>query len=99
MQSAKPDWKPVKDFTLGDLVVRVTRLEGFRPRYSLELCRVAHVTKFARHIGVFVDDRDGVCELRSSIASEIHALIVAAESWILEQAQKREDEITKGKGR
>lgn len=93
MTQTEQNWENAKDFQKDNIIVRVTKLQGYRPRYSLQIGRANEDNKVMRHFGVFMDFANGNATLRKSIANDVALLIAEAEAWIEQKTQERESEI------
>jgi hypothetical protein len=92
-QRAAKEWVHVKDIQDGNLIVKITELQAYRPRYSIEVGRANEDNKLIRHFGVFVDTHLGKVSIRESLGARIKLLVEQAESWVIERTQERENVI------
>lgn len=99
------DWVVCKDVSDKDtgLTVRISRADGFRPRFSIQLGKLLvdkgnprAEPRFIRHIGVFARAENGIVNVEK-FYSTFTALLQEAHKFIYEESQKREDEIIETK--
>lgn len=88
----RSEWKVVKELpgtpVPGGFGVRVSMLEGFRPRYSVQVGTYRKDGVFTPHLPV---ETEGVYQisLKSSLTKDLIGLLTAAEEWLLEEAALR----------
>jgi hypothetical protein len=87
-------WIPIKSFRRDVVVVQVTQLQGYRPRYSIEVGRINEDGKIRRHFGIFtLYELGSQVKIRESLGKTIASLVEEAEDWIVRVTQEREEQI------
>lgn len=99
------DWVVCKDVFDKDsgLVVRISRADGFRPRFSLQIGKLLvdrnnpkGEPRFIRHLGVFARAENGVVAVEK-FHTILAQLLEEAHQFIHRTSQQREDEIIETK--
>lgn len=85
------DWKKVKEFEEHGVVVIVSALEGRgRPKFNIEVGSRGKNGRIMRYFPIYTDGQ-GRIEIQR-VSGYIAKLTDAAEDWIQEESQRREDE-------
>jgi len=80
-----------------ELVVKIMKTVGFRPRYSFEVGRRGQAGQFVRFFPFFVTVKNATVTYKAINGVALGLLIQKAEEWMHQECQKSEDEIIAAK--
>lgn len=87
------NWIVDKDFIKDNIVVRISKTDNFRPRYSYSIGRINEQGNLVSYFGVYIDVEEGEAKIKKAISNDIFLLVAEAEAYIESCAKMREDEI------